>query len=405
MTEDSLSRRAVDYLHTLCDGVLDRRVGSPGNRAATDFFSATAAALGFEVDSPSFECLDWCAGGAHLAVANKPFEVFVSPYSRGGYARGPLAVISTLDELAVADCKENVVLLHGDLAREPLMPKGFTFYNPERHQRIITVLEDKEPMALIAATSRHPEMAGAIYPFPLFEDGDFDIPSVTMTEEEGARLAHHQGEEVFLDIRALRRPALGCNVVARTGPHAARAVFFAHIDTKDGTPGALDNAGGVTVLLLLAELLGDWDGQLGIELVALNGEDYYSNPGQHRYLRDNAGRFGEIVLGVNMDGVGYEHGDTAYSLYDCPRDLRQLLEETLSSHPELVEGTPWYQGDHGLFLMNEVPALAITSERMMDVVSCFAHTPEDRPEIVDVTKLIAVAVALRDVLMKLDQLL
>ena len=40
-------------------------------------------------------------------------------------------------------------------------------------------------------TDRNPELVGALYPFPLFEDGDFDIPSVFMTGDEGLRLAKH----------------------------------------------------------------------------------------------------------------------------------------------------------------------------------------------------------------------
>jgi len=404
MKEDSLSARARGYLLRLCNGVLDRRVGSPGNRAATDFFSAAVAHLGFEVHSPSFDCIDWCAGGAQLTVEGTRFDVLVSPYTLGGYARGPLVALSTLDELEMADVDSSVVLLRGDLAREPLMPKSFTFYNPDRHREIIALLEAKRPPALVGATSRNPEMAGAVYPFPLFEDGDFDIPSVYTTEEEGAHLAKHSGKEVSLEIRALRSPAQGSNVVARKGDTGRRVVVFAHIDSKEGTPGALDNATGVVVQLLLAELLADYEGGLTIELVALNGEDYYSNPGQKAYLRDNEGRFDEILLGINLDGAGYQSGETAYSLYGCPPELSQTLEETFSSHNGLVEGEPWYQGDHALFLMNEVPAAAMTSERMPDMLARVVHTPNDRPELVDVSKLVEIARGIRDALLGLEHL-
>ena len=315
-----------------------------------------------------------------------------------------MAVLSTLDELETTDVSQCVVLLRGDLAREPLMPKNFPFYNPDRHQRIIALLEVKTPQALVGATSRNPEMAGAVYPFPLFEDGDFDIPSVYLTEEEGERLVEHRGEEVSLEIRALRSPARGCNVVARKGHTRRRVVVFAHIDSKEGTPGALDNASGVVVLLLIAELLADDAGGLAVELVALNGEDYYSSPGQKVYLRQNTGRYDEIILGINLDGAGYKSGDTAYSFYGCPSELSRMLGETLSSQRGLVEGERWYQGDHALFLMNEVPAVAMTSERITDVLARVVHTPSDRPEIVDVGKLVDAAVGIREVLMRLEQL-
>jgi hypothetical protein len=40
---------------------------------------------------------------------------------------------------------------------------------------------------------------------------------------------------------------------------------------------------------------------LGIEVVAVNGEDYYSNRGEKLYLHANAGRFDEVLLGINVD--------------------------------------------------------------------------------------------------------
>jgi aminopeptidase YwaD len=81
-------------------------------------------------------------------------------------------------------------------------------------------------------------MVGGQYPFPLIEDGDFDIPSVFMTEEEGKKLAKYASEEISLKSLAWRLPAEGCNVIARKGPQLNRRVaVIAHIDAKTGTPG------------------------------------------------------------------------------------------------------------------------------------------------------------------------
>ena len=406
MTSGATSEKAAKYLRRLCRETPSRRVGSKGNRAATDFFAGITASFAFETESPAFDCIDWIPEGVHLTVDGVPFEVFVSPYSLGCHVMAPFIVVSTVEELKAAEVANGIILLRGHIAREQLMPKNFPFYNPDEHKRIIQLLEMKKPQAIMAATSRDVEMAGAVYPFPLIEDGDFDIPSVYMTEEEGNRLAEYAGMEVSLDIRANRFPATGCNVIARKGADPnRRVVLFAHIDAKDGTPGATDNAAGVIGLLLLAELLSDYSGTLGIEIVALNGEDYYSSPGEKEYLSRNLGRFAEIVLGINLDGVGYYQGSTAYSLYDCPSDTARSIHGVFSAHKEMFEGEPWYQSDHGLFLMNQRPALAITSERFIELLTEMAHTPKDSPEIVDTTKLVNVAVALQDLLLHLDRLL
>jgi aminopeptidase YwaD len=404
MASDRLAEKAESYLHKLCVEIPNRRVGSEGNRAATDFFAQTVSSCGFRTESPSFDCMDWHQEGAQLTTDRTSFEVFVSPYSLGCQVRAPLAVVSTVEELEEADFSGKIVLLRGDIAKEQLMPKDFSFYNPDHHKRIIGLLEAKHPSAIIAATSRDVEMVGSVYPFPLFEDGDFDIPSVYMTEEEGNRLAKYAGNVLSLESRATRLAATGCNVMARKGDDAdRRVVLFAHIDAKTGTPGAIDNASGVTILLLLAELLASYSGHLGIEIVALNGEDYFSAPGEEQYLALNAGRFDTIVLGINLDGVGYYKGNGAYSLYECPSDLASSIRTVFSAYDGLVEGEPWYQGDHGLFLMNQIPALAITSELLAELLAEIIHSPKDTSEIVDASRLAQVALALRDLVQDLSQ--
>jgi aminopeptidase YwaD len=245
-------------------------------------------------------------------------------------------------------------------------------------------------------------MVGAAYPFPMFEDGDFDIPSVYLSDIDGEKLAKHSGEVISLESRATRIPSTGENVIARKGEgHADRVVFTAHIDARMGTPGASDNASGVVVLLLLAELLEDYSGGLGIEITAMNGEDYYSNPGEQLYIEQNKDRFGEILLAVNIDDVGYSKGRTAYSLYGVPEGLSAVIINGFSNQDELVEGEAWYAGDHSIFIQNQVPALALTSEKMSELMQNITHTPDDVPEILDRSKLVRISYVLRDLVYEL----
>jgi aminopeptidase YwaD len=403
MTQNALAQKGVEYLYKLSLEIPNRRTGSPGNRAATDFFAGLMASSGFTVEMPDFTCIDWHQDGAQLLASEASFEVQASPFSLGCRVSGSLLVVKTVEELEAAKSAGKVILLSGEIAKEQLMPKNFPFYNPEEHQKIIALLESQSPLAIVTATTENPEMAGALYPFPLIEDGDFNIPSVYTTEAEGLRLTAYAGKKVDVKIFAQRSPACGCNVVARKGDPHRRVVLFAHIDAKDGTSGAIDNAAGSVVLLLLAELLANYQGRLGVEIVAMNGEDYYNSPGEQLYLRLNEGRFDEIVLGVNIDGAGYVEGKTAFSLYNCPEELDRSIRQAFSLYPGLVEGEPWYQGDHGLFLLKQRPALAITSERVMDLESNYVHSKKDTPEIVDPGKLAKIALALRDLIVLLDR--
>jgi aminopeptidase YwaD len=378
-------------------------VGSEGNRLATRFFGGVVSSFGFSTESVPFDCIDWTREGAELSAGGARFDVSPSPYSLGCRASAPLVVVSSIQELEAAHISGRIVLMRGELAREQIMPKGFPFYNPDHHRHIVHVLESAKPEAIVCATSRDVEMVGAQYPFPLFEDGDFDIPSVYMTEEEGLRLAARAGQETTVESRAWRIPATGDNVTARkAGSGSKRIVLFAHIDARLDTQGANDNASGVVVLLLLAELLAGYSGRLGIELVAMNGEDYYAAPGEKQYLAANEGRFDEVLLGINLDDVAYYRGKIAYSLYGCEGDLAGAIRTTLARHEDLIEGPAWYQGDHGLFLMNQVPALAVTSELLDELMSTITHTPRDTVDIVDPSKAVSLARALHELLLHLS---
>ncbi len=44
-----------------------------------------------------------------------------------------------------------------------------------------------------------------------------------------------------------------------------------------------------------------------------------------------------------------------------------------------------------LFMMNGVPALALTSDRAKELTASVIHTPEDRPELIDPRRLVDLA--------------
>jgi aminopeptidase YwaD len=394
MTPDRYAR-AQAYLATLCGVRPNRRTGSPGNREATEFFADIVRSYGYAIDAAPFPCLDYVCKGASLIHDGQALDVHVSPYSLGCDVKAELIAVSTEEELERADCRDRIVLMHGALCAEPLMPKGFVFYNPEHHQRLIALLERKSPAALITATGTNPELMGALDPFPLFVDGDFDIASVYCRAPVGEALAALQGEMVRLSIDARRVPSQASNVIASPGRgRRHKIVITAHIDAYEDTLGASDNASGVVVLLLLAEMLSDYRGAHCIEIAALNGEDHYSAGGQMDYLRRYGGEMSDILLAINIDDVGYREGGTAFSFYGSLADQQQKAQGILEQRDGLAQGAPWYNGDHMIFVQGGVPAIAMTAEYMSELMRTVTHTPADTPEIVDCTKLVQVAEAL-----------
>jgi len=94
-------------------------------------------------------------------------------------------------------------------------------------------------------------------------------------------------------------------------------------------------------------------------------------------------------------------GGSAYSLYECPPELDALIRQVFAAYPDLVEGEQWYQSDHSLFVQNGRPALAFTSAQFGPLWAEISHTSRDRPELVDPAKLVILAHALHDLLLRL----
>ncbi len=404
-TFHSLVEKARHYLQFLCVDLPTRQLGSAGNQAATDFCARVLRSTGCEVTTPGFKCLDWISRGAACRAGAKTFTVHSSPYTNGCRVSAPLRTAANLEDLQFLDCAGEILLLTDELTREQLMPKNYPFYNPEPHQRLVAILEEKAPAAIIAATSRNPELAGAVYPFPLIEDGNFDIPSVYTTDRVGAKLTQLAGQTVHLISQAERIPSTGVNVVGRLNPGAAeKIVICAHVDTKPGTPGALDNAAGVITLLLLADLLKEYEGNYGIELLVMNGEDYYGAHGELLWLEQNNGNLGRIKLFINMDALGYIKGKTAFSFYNLLEQTRATFVEELNLHPGVMEGEQWYQSDHSIAVMNGVPAMAVTSEHFVELCQKYTHTAADVPAVVDAERLVEAAFAIRNMVNALEEI-
>ncbi len=396
MDKKELTAKIESHLQVLCSRIGERRVGSIENRQATDYAKKVLDEAGWLTEATELKVIDWHSKGATLTCDEESFEVFSSHYSLGCSVSGKLVAINSVARLEHTD---KIVLLYGEIATQQIAPKNFPFWNPEEHQHIVALLEGGKPKAIVSATERNAATAGGVYPFPLFEDGDFDIPSVYMKDSEGERLLACAGRDVELISLAERIPETAFNVTARNSDATKdRVVVSAHIDTKIGTTGAIDNATGVAVVLALAELLKGVNRP--VELVIFNGEDYYGAPGQVKYIEQNAGRFNEIVLNINIDGAGYYEGLSCFSPFSLTEAQSAALHKMLSNNPEIIEGQPWYQGDHSLFIQQCCPAIAVSSQWFIDNMETqeLTHTPKDNPSVVSYARVSECALGIAELI-------
>ena len=385
------------HLQKLCTDIDNRCVGSKGNIQAANYFEDQLKLLGWSTQRQTFEAFDWYEGSAFLQVKDIKVPVYISPYTIGCEINGGMVFASDVRELENIDAENKILVIHDELTKEQLMPKNFIFYNPEAHQRKIQLFEKSKAKAIICIISPEGYHEGGEYPFPIIEDGDFDIPSVFMSSGDGQILLDNTSCEVKLVIDAKRVPSYGFNVLGSRGKESSKQITItAHIDAKKGSPGALDNATGVVTLLLLAKLLDHYEGPFEVQLIAFNGEDYYSVPGQMTYIKESQTQFANISLNINIDGVGYHEGATALSFFNLPEIYEKKVEHIIGKFEGIVHGAQWVQGDHSIFLQFGIPAIAISSDWLIQNLADqdITHTTKDNLSIVDSNKLIELAMTL-----------
>lgn len=381
-----------ERIAALCLTHPDRHVGGAGNRAANGLFADEAAARGFVVERLQFAAREWVPGAAGASVelaGGECVALQAGPFSAAFDGDAPLVSATTVEELEALDRPGAILLLHGKIAAEQITPRNYPFYQLDAHTRILEAIDRARPAAVIAATDRT-SMAAALSPFPLFEDGDFGHTSAYLHAREAERLLTHADAHVRLRIDSSSRLVAAEQIVARmsareieSAPRGRRVVVCAHIDSRYGTPGALDNAAGVAVLLALADLLGSAAPALDVELVPFNGEDDFAAPGETAYLAQPSLDLSGIELVVNIDAVARCGDGVEVSFYECPAPVREAALAVAETLPGVGEGPAWPMSDHMVFAMRGVPAIAITSSGLAEIASTVAHTKRDTPELVD----------------------
>lgn len=379
-----LIERTATRLDELCLPYPDRAVGSPGGNAANDYVANELAAIGASVERIGFDCVVWEPVAATIDVPEAAPRISCGPYSPSIDVIAPLVAISSLEGLGATDLSGRIVLLHGDIASEQIGPKNYPFYRLDDHMRIIERLESSGAAAVIGITGHNPTSAGALDPFPLFEDGDFTVPSAYASRSQGETLLAHAGRTAHLVIDSLVTPGRAEQLIGRLeGTGSGRVIVSAHIDSRRGTPGALDNATGVCVLLGAAELLAADPPACSVEFVPFNGEDNFAAYGEMVYLAAYGDGLSDVGLAINIDAAGLKGGPSAVSTYSCPEQKVALIGRLVEADPFVECGPVWPMSDHMVFAMRGVPAAAITSMDFATVNGSIAHAPHDLPGLAD----------------------
>jgi aminopeptidase YwaD len=357
----------IKHLSFFVESIGPRPVGSPEYHRAAEYIRAAFCQSGLQIEELQYDCIDWRHGQTVLESGGERLVAVANVFSPACDVIVPTVAICTVAQLEAADITGKIAVFYGDLSATPLIPINCPVYNAERDQRINQLLDEKKPVAVLTVNLNPPAVDS------LTEDADFTIPSATVPAEVGLRLLDNIGTPVHLKIEAERVPSQAQTIVgAKADTSADRIVLMAHYDTKVDTPGAWDNGSGIAALLALAETLTQGEPDVGLEFIAFGDEEYYAYT-DGMYVERYGSQMADIILAINIDGVGQRLGTNNVALMTASEPLRNLLDETLKAYPGVIWTDPWPQSNHSTFAWRGVPSVALNSRGVMSLI----HQPQD----------------------------
>ncbi|MGH1750996.1 M28 family metallopeptidase [Enterococcus raffinosus] len=362
----------------------ERPVGTTINNRILEQLEGLFQKMAYEVKSLPFPCFTWHKSHSFIVVDGKKYPVMPSPFSRFYRDEAEWGTAGSLKELKSLDCRKKIVFLHSQLTKASLQPKDYPFYYPNEHKELIDALEDSGVAAIVAVTGEHPIYG--LKPFYLFEDGNFKVPSAYISYEEWKKMKPvFKSNSLKLVIDSHIEQVRSRQLIAQKEAKNAKGniLVCAHMDSKYETPGALDNAAGLVMMMQTMELLKKENLNYAIDFVPFNSEEYYEATGELIYLNDCKRKNKEFALVINIDSVG--HVGSGIALSTCNMDSRfaAILEKLCDDHPMVAKGPEWYSGDHAIYAFKCVASLAVTSQDFFSGGLKRTHTPKDIKDMVD----------------------
>lgn len=385
-----LSEVLAGHVRELAGRIGIRYIGSPGNHATGEYIRRQMEQAGLSVEVQEFACPDWLARKTVCELDGQPLPMYVNPFSPPVELTAVVVSACTMTELERLDMSGKIVLLYGDLMKEPVSPISW-FLKTERDDRIICLLESKAPAAVLSTQPGVPYFAHG------FCDADFPVPSATLPRESALRILRRATPKLRLMLETERRPGSTANVVGRKpGTRAETVVLCAHYDTATGTLGACDNAGGVAILLALAAHWADLKLEYGLEFVAFSGHEYLPLGDDVYWQTASADQF---VAAINFDGAGHLLGANSLTAMAASGELIRMAQSKLGAYAGAVWVEPWPESNHTPFAMRGVPALAFSSVGAREV----AHSAADAPDGVSPAKLNEAASLAAEIVIELQE--
>lgn|GEM_PF-4157601 len=252
----------------------------------------------FAIEERSFEFNRYLPGRWSLTVEGKTAESIPALCSVGTPRSGLGGAICRADEDVVRGkvALLNISATHESLAVEDLARRG--------------------ALAVLAFQEHGPLLAGRVR-YPLSS-----IPCMMITGELGFYLGRRLAKwelQARVQLSAKTTQGRGTNIWAEPRSGRASALFVAHHDSRQFSPGAIDNGSGTALLLLLAKM----SGNPSYSILSTDAEEY-GLLGSREFVRFRSDLDPRTSV-MNLDSIG------AGSLRLVNRTRRGHLSKALNS--------------------------------------------------------------------------
>ncbi|MFU8780503.1 MAG: M28 family peptidase [Kiritimatiellia bacterium] len=387
------------HLFALCDGIGTRFAGTEGDRRAADLIRGTFNRYGLDrVQLEEFPFTAWRRGGGAQLRMLEPracaLPCYAMPYGAATRSDGIAATWVDIGSGSASEIEKNAAAIRGAFA----ITDGSS--GPRKAiQRLCATAGS------VGVLHGH-KSDGALFKTGSVDDGkESPIPAVSITAETLAMLRRvDRPGRLHLAVDCFCEASTTYNVVGAlcgTAKPDELVIMGGHYDSHDISPGAYDNATGVTLVMEVARLLAPFRQHLKrtLRFVAFGAEEM-GLLGSHHHARTHAAALRKARLMLNCDTpcLGHPHG---LGFHKCAEAEPLVQKLSAEMGEEILFGNRHHNSsDHYPFLRQGVITAGVGGKPGKSRGAAYYHTAADTLDKLEIDALSGTASFLARVLLR-----
>lgn len=338
----------------------ERLAGSKGEKKAIKIIGSYLKNLGLKYKLEEFEIFSFETGSAEIITDKDKFIAHPFGLTKSCNITGEMLFLENADIiLSNKNAFKNKIILSYSYSR-----------------KISEELKTGKIKAFIYIGNPLKQAPSLSYRQEHFKKGY--TPSVTISYEEGAKLAKYSEKKITIKIKQKVEKRIANNIITTIkgkGLDENLTLAVGHYDTVSRSPGASDNGGGSVTLLKVAEYFSKNKPERDLKIIWFSGEEL-GLLGSFNYVKKHEKEvIDKISLVVNIDVAGDDLGRNQFSILGTKKLLGYVDGITREIGYQFKTSLDLYSSDCMPFSVYEIPSINIA--RFGGKTSFYIHTPQD----------------------------